>query len=95
MKCDFEKLWLYLDKKLDWDAQLKVLEHLGQCEVCCDAVSQIARDRQTGFFTGNELDTGKQANLQIKAGRQTAGPRAGLIEHVNSFTYPKKIEENL
>jgi len=50
MKCDFEKLVLYLDKRLSVDAQLEVLEHLDTCENCFDAVYHISRDRDAGLF---------------------------------------------
>ena len=50
MRCDFDKLVLYLDKKLDLDEQLDVLEHLDDCEACFDAVYQIAKDRDEGLY---------------------------------------------
>jgi hypothetical protein len=56
MKCDFEKLLLYVNKGLDWDAQLEVLDHLGHCEICCDAVCQIARDRMAELSTRYQLE---------------------------------------
>jgi anti-sigma factor RsiW len=55
MECDFEKLVLYLDKKLDLDAQLAVLEHLDDCETCFDAVYQISRDRDAELFVSAPL----------------------------------------
>ena len=45
MACSFEKLVLYLDKQLDIDGQLEVLNHIDECDVCQDAVYQIRRDR--------------------------------------------------
>jgi anti-sigma factor RsiW len=48
MKCDIEKLQLYLDKKLDTDDQLEVLEHLEECEHCFDAVYMMYQDAR--FF---------------------------------------------
>ena len=55
MTCDFEKLWLYLDKKLDLDGQLEVLEHLDDCETCFEAVYLMSRDRDAKLFVWYEL----------------------------------------
>ncbi|PYU88769.1 MAG: hypothetical protein DMG08_24200 [Acidobacteria bacterium] len=50
MACSFEKLVLYLDKQLDIDGQLEVLNHIDECDVCQDAVYQIRRDRDSNLF---------------------------------------------
>ncbi len=50
MNCNFDKLVLYLDKQLDLDGQLEVLNHLDECETCMEAVYQISRDRDAGLF---------------------------------------------
>ncbi len=50
MICDFDKLLLYLDKKLDLDAKLEVLEHLDTCETCFEAIYLISRDRDARFL---------------------------------------------
>jgi anti-sigma factor RsiW len=50
MNCDFEALLSYLDKKLDLDRQLAVLEHLDFCEACFDALYEIVRDRDDDLF---------------------------------------------
>ncbi len=55
MRCDFDKLVLYLDKKLDLDGQLEVLDHLDDCEACFDAVYQISRDRDEGLYRHSAL----------------------------------------
>jgi uncharacterized Fe-S radical SAM superfamily protein PflX len=55
MKCDFERLWLYLNKKLDSKEQLEVLDHLSKCEICCEAICQIARDQDSDYFIKYEL----------------------------------------
>ena len=39
--CSFEKLVQYLDKQLNLDEQLEVLEHLDFCETCREAIYQI------------------------------------------------------
>ncbi|MDI9613283.1 MAG: hypothetical protein QM330_09560 [Acidobacteriota bacterium] len=48
INCSFHDLVLLLDRKLDLDKQLEVLEHLDRCSICRDAVYQITRDRKTG-----------------------------------------------
>jgi len=50
MKCDFEKLLQFLDKELNLDGQLAVLDHLDECETCMDAVYRITRDRDADLF---------------------------------------------
>jgi hypothetical protein len=49
-KCDFEKLVLFLDKQLDLDQKLDILEHLDQCDICRDAIFHISRDRDADLF---------------------------------------------
>jgi predicted anti-sigma-YlaC factor YlaD len=48
--CSFQKLVQLLDKKLSLDEKLEVLDHLNSCQICRDAVYQISRDRDDGFF---------------------------------------------
>jgi hypothetical protein len=48
--CSFKKLVQLLDKQLDLDEKLEVLSHLESCGICRDAVYQISRDRDEGFF---------------------------------------------
>jgi hypothetical protein len=48
--CSFQKLVQLLDKKLDLDKKLEVLDHLHSCKICRDAVYQISRDRDDSFF---------------------------------------------
>jgi hypothetical protein len=48
--CSFQKLVQLLDKKLGLDEKLEVLDHLNSCQICRDAVYQISRDRDDGFF---------------------------------------------
>ena len=62
MRCDFEKLWLYLDKKLDLDGQLEVLKHLDDCETCFEAVYLMSRDRDAKLFVWYELAENKLAS---------------------------------
>ena len=48
--CDFEKLVMFLDKQLDLDGKLDVLDHLDHCEICRDAIYHISRDRDANLF---------------------------------------------
>ena len=48
--CSFQKLVQLLDKKLELDEKLEVLDHLHSCKICRDAVYQISRDRDDSFF---------------------------------------------
>jgi hypothetical protein len=57
--CDFEKLIRYLDKQLDLDEKLDVLDHLDHCEICRDAVFHISRDRDANLFYHRPYKTEK------------------------------------
>ena len=48
--CSFQKLVQLLDKQLELDEKLEVLEHLHSCRICRDAVYQISRDRDDALF---------------------------------------------
>ncbi len=50
INCSFHDLVFLLDRKLDLDKQLEVLEHLDRCSICRDAVYQITRDRDEALF---------------------------------------------
>ena len=50
MKCSFEKLLRYLDKRLSLDEKLELLSHLDDCETCRDAIYQLSRDRDAELF---------------------------------------------
>jgi hypothetical protein len=50
MNCNFEKLVQYLDKSLDLDGQLEVLNHVDVCDACRDAIFHISRDRDASLF---------------------------------------------
>ncbi len=56
MACSFEKLVLYLDKQLDIDGQLEVLNHIDECDVCQDAVYQISLKRFQSTRTGATIN---------------------------------------
>jgi hypothetical protein len=55
MKCDFEKLLLCLNKELDVDKQLEVIEHIDNCLVCREALFMMARDRDADLFIQHKL----------------------------------------
>ena len=57
--CDFEKLVAFLDKQLDIDAKLDVLEHLDHCDICKDAIFHITRDRDADLFIYRSYDAEK------------------------------------
>jgi hypothetical protein len=48
--CSFKKLVQLLDKQLNLDEKLEVLNHLDTCPICRDAVYQISRDRDEALF---------------------------------------------
>ena len=48
--CSFIKLVQLLDKQLNLDERLDVLDHLDSCRVCRDAVYHISHDRDEAFF---------------------------------------------
>jgi predicted anti-sigma-YlaC factor YlaD len=47
--CSFERLLQLVDKQSDLDEQLEAYNHLDRCEICRDAVYQLARDRDEAF----------------------------------------------
>ena len=48
--CSFDRLLEFINKQLDLDGQLSVYDHLERCDICCDAVCQLLRDRDEAFF---------------------------------------------
>jgi len=57
--CNFEKLVLFLDRQLNIDEKLNVLDHLDHCDICRDAVFHISRDRDTDLFYHRPYKTDK------------------------------------
>ncbi len=57
--CSFKKLLQLLDKQLNLDERLQMLEHLRSCSICRDAVYQIVRDRDEAFFIRCPFDIDK------------------------------------
>jgi hypothetical protein len=49
-QCSFEKLLKLLDKELDLDNELDILDHLDRCENCREAVFHLSRDRDGDLF---------------------------------------------
>ena len=49
-RCSFDKLVRYLDKQLDLDAKLELLDHLDWCDTCWETLYQLAKDRDAKFF---------------------------------------------
>ena len=48
--CCFQKLVQLLDKQLELDEKLEVLEHLENCVICRDTFYQLVRDRDESLF---------------------------------------------
>jgi predicted anti-sigma-YlaC factor YlaD len=48
--CSFDRLLKLVNEQLDLDGQLEVYGHLDRCDICRDAVYQIARDRVSALF---------------------------------------------
>jgi hypothetical protein len=57
--CSFKMLVMLLDKKLNLDKKLEVLDHLDSCKICRDAVYQISRDRDEAYFVHRPYKIGK------------------------------------
>jgi hypothetical protein len=45
VKCNFEKLIWYLERRMGTDGELEVLEHLEKCEICFDTICELVRER--------------------------------------------------
>jgi anti-sigma factor RsiW len=39
-----------MDKQLDLDAKLELLEHLDSCDTCWETLYQLSKDRDAGLF---------------------------------------------
>ena len=48
--CSFSRLLQFVNKQLDLDGQLEVHDHLDRCDICRDAVCQLARDLNGAFL---------------------------------------------
>ena len=59
--CSFEKLVQLLDRQLNLNAKLEVLDHLDRCDNCREAVYLIAHDRDRDFFIYPPHKRGKKA----------------------------------
>jgi len=59
--CSFKKLVKFLNKRLDLDGKLEILNHLALCDICREAVYQISRDRDEAFFIYRPFS--QEANL--------------------------------
>jgi anti-sigma factor RsiW len=55
MKCSFEILVRYLNKKLDVDEKLRLFDHLDHCEACFEAVYLLSRDRDRIYYIQRPL----------------------------------------
>ena len=57
--CSFKKLVKLLDRQLNLDEKLEVLDHLESCPICRDAVYQISRDRDEALFVRRPFNVEK------------------------------------
>jgi hypothetical protein len=55
MKCNFDKLWRFLNKDLEPAGRAEVISHMEKCEICREAVYNLARDRAAEYFLHYEL----------------------------------------
>jgi hypothetical protein len=58
VKCNFDKLCQFLNKELGPAEESEVAGHLERCEICCEAVCNIARDQAADYFIRYELKNG-------------------------------------
>jgi hypothetical protein len=49
-QCNHEKIVKLMDKKLDLDDSLDVLDHIHTCGICREAVYQISRKNDAAYF---------------------------------------------
>jgi hypothetical protein len=63
MICDFEKLCMFLDRKLTLNQQLEVLDHLDTCDICRKTARQLKQERDAGVLVGSNVavDQAKKA----------------------------------
>jgi hypothetical protein len=50
MRCNFEKLFMYVNNELNHDQKFEVLAHLHQCEICLEAVTLLSEDAHSECF---------------------------------------------
>ncbi|HYK90821.1 MAG TPA: hypothetical protein VE398_18755 [Acidobacteriota bacterium] len=48
--CSIENLRLLLDKQLNLDGRLEILDHLDGCDACREMVYLLSRKRDRSFF---------------------------------------------
>ncbi len=61
--CNFSKLVKLLDKKLNLDDRLEVLDHVQHCAICREAIYNISRDRDGEYFIYRPYKEGKTVAL--------------------------------
>jgi len=64
--CSFIKLVQLLDKQLNLDERLDVLDHLDSCRVCRDAVYHISHDRDEAFFIHRPYNVEKHVARDLR-----------------------------
>ncbi len=69
MRCNFERLCLYLNHQLDDDRRYEVLAHLHECDICMEAVTLMSAEHgeecpvlnSPGKWTGQRTAHSKRA----------------------------------
>ena len=69
MRCNFEKLCLYLNNELDESRRYEVLAHLDQCDICMEAITLMSAEQDAEClklaspkrWTGQREALGKRA----------------------------------
>lgn len=73
MKCNFERLIEYLERRLNTDSELEILQHLERCEVCFDTICELVRERAA--FRALRSRGQLQVAAMRRAGIDKTGPR--------------------
>ncbi len=63
MRCDFEKLYSYINQKLNENQKDEVVTHLHNCDICLEAVLLMCQD-QSADSTGCPFKTETAGGLR-------------------------------
>jgi len=56
MTCNFEKICLFLEKRLNLGGQLEVLDHLDKCDICLEAACRMIKDRDPDSHVRHKIN---------------------------------------
>ena len=79
VRCDFEKLIEYLERRMGTDGELEVLEHLEKCEVCFDTICELVRER-AAFRALHSCGEMQIAAMKRAGMRQVDSGKAGSFD---------------